>query len=66
MIAHLSNGTARTIRPGGNTMGLHVVRWELDFADIKWLIQNPEALGILHTRMPPPEERAGPSWGDAA
>jgi hypothetical protein len=56
MIAHLSDGTVRTIRPGGATMGLHVVRWELDFNDVKWLLENPEALGILYTRMPPPEK----------
>ena len=37
-------------------MGLHVVRWELDFNDVKWLLENPEALGILYTRMPPPEK----------
>ncbi len=56
MIAHLSNGTTRVIAPGGATMGLSVVRWELDFHDIKELLKNPELLGILHTRMPPPEK----------
>jgi hypothetical protein len=66
MIAHLSNGTTRTILPGGNTMGLHVVRWELDIVDVKWLLANPEALGILYTRMPPPEKQTGPSQGEAA
>jgi hypothetical protein len=47
-------------------MGLHVVRWELDIVDVKWLLANPEALGILYTRMPPPEKQTGPSQGEAA
>jgi hypothetical protein len=58
MIAHLSNGTTRVIRPGGATMGLHVVRWEFDFDDFQELLRNPELLGILYTRMAFPQREA--------
>ena len=58
MIAHLSNGTTRVISPGGNTLGLHVVRWEFDFKDFRELMRNPELLGILYTRMAFPQGEA--------
>jgi hypothetical protein len=53
MIAHLDNGKSTEIRPGAATMGLSVVRWEFDYNDMIWLLENPESLGILATRMPP-------------
>ncbi len=53
MIAHLDNGTSREIRPGAATIGLSVVRWEFDYNDMIWLLENPELLGILFTRMVP-------------
>jgi hypothetical protein len=53
MIAHLDNGKSTEIRPGEATMGLSVVRWEFDFNDMIWLLENPESLAILATRMPP-------------
>ena len=34
-------------------MGLSVVRWEFDYNDMIWLLENPESLGILATRMVP-------------
>ena len=53
MIAHLEDGTSREIRRGAATMGLCVVRWEFDYNDMIWLLENPESLAILATRMPP-------------
>ena len=34
-------------------MGLRAVRWEFDFNDMIWLLENPESLAILATRMVP-------------
>ena len=53
MIAHLDNGKSTEIRPGAATMGLSVVRWEFDYNDMIWLLENPESLAILATRMRP-------------
>lgn len=53
MIAHLDDGTSREIRRGEATLGLCVVRWEFDFNDMIWLLENPESLAILATRMVP-------------
>jgi hypothetical protein len=53
MIAHLDDGTSREIRRGEATMGLRAVRWEFDFNDMIWLLENPESLAILATRMVP-------------
>ena len=53
MIAHFEDGTYKEIRPGGPTIGLRVVRWEFDSADMGELLRNPELLPILATRMPP-------------
>ena len=53
MIAHLDNGKSTEIRPGAAMMGLSVVRWEFDYNDMIWLLENPESLAILATRMPP-------------
>ncbi len=36
-------------------MGLRVVRWEFDFNDMCELLNNPELLPVLATRMPPPQ-----------
>ncbi len=55
MIAHLDNGKSTEIRPGGSTLGLRVVRWEFDFYDMCELLNNPELLPVLATRMPPPQ-----------
>ena len=54
MIAHLENGTALNLSPTAATMGLRVVRWEFDSNDMRVLLNNPELLGTLATRMPPP------------
>lgn len=53
MIAHLDDGTSPEIRRGEATMGLRAVRWEFDFNDMIWLLENPESLAILATRMVP-------------
>jgi len=53
MIAHLENGTALSLSPTAATIGLRVVCWGFDFNDMRELLQNPELLGILATRMPP-------------
>lgn len=53
MIAHLDDGTSREIRRGEATMGLRAVSWEFDFNDMIWLLENPESLAILATRMVP-------------
>ena len=53
MIAHLDNGTSTEIRRWEATLGLSVVRWEFDFNDMIWLLENPESLAILATRMVP-------------
>ena len=57
MIAHLDDGTSKEIRPGAATMGLRVVRWEFDYNDMRKLLEFPELLPILFTRMPPPLEK---------
>lgn len=57
MIAHLDNGKSTEIRPGAATIGLSVVRWEFDYNDMRKLLEFPELLQILFTRMPPPLEK---------
>ncbi len=57
MIAHFEDGTSREIRPGAATMGLRVVRWEFDYNDMCALMEHPDLLPILATRMPPIVEK---------
>jgi hypothetical protein len=54
MIAHLENGDRLTLRTTSATIGLRVVRWEFDYEDMRELLKNPDLLGVLATRMPPP------------